>query len=146
MLPFASDIGVKNMLPVVMKRPRKKSRPFEEIAVGGGQWSVTWSVKHWNVGNKELNLCTMGKEDLSVLGCSKLHSFKRQLYVPFGAQVEYANWWLLHKILCIQNRMPACIPFSFEHSALIWPTKWIGLNIECTYQTMEWRLTRYSNL
>lgn len=42
MLPFASDLGVNNVLPVMMKRPRWKSRTLEEIAVGvgwGGEWS-----------------------------------------------------------------------------------------------------------
>lgn len=41
MLPFASDLGVNNVLPVMMKRLGGKSRTLEEIAVGGsgGEWS-----------------------------------------------------------------------------------------------------------
>lgn len=43
-LLITSDLLVKNVLTVVMKRHREKSSPLEEIAVGGREWLLIWSV------------------------------------------------------------------------------------------------------
>lgn len=55
-LSITGDLSVKNVLAVGKKTQGEKSRPLEEVAVGGGGWSLTGSVKCSKTEKKELNL------------------------------------------------------------------------------------------
>lgn len=143
MLPFASQWPWNQQCAASYEETRGKSRPLEEIVVGGMEWLVTRSVKHSKVGNKEFNL-TVFRGVKSIRMCCVVvnfilseGSFMCLWEHKWNMQIDDQVSCFLYKILCMHSilcMLQALIPFSFEH--LIWPTKWMELTIECTYQSV----------
>lgn len=148
-LLITSDLSVKNVLTVVMKRHGEKSSPWEEIAVGGEEWLWTWSVKCSKIEKKEPDPIAYDRVKRSCLCLSEISFFQKATFrclLEHKCIMQSDNHVCSfgYKILCVQNRIPVFVSFSFKHPDLMWPIKWMELKhwvgLSTVLKIVEWSL------
>lgn len=146
---MTSDLSVKNVLTVVMKRDGEKSSPWEEIAAGGEERLLTRSVKCSKIEKKASNLSAYDRVKRNCLCLSEISCFQK---ATFRCLLEHKRIMqrdnhvccIGYKILRVQHRTPVFVSFSFKHPDLMWPIKWmerkhwVGLSTVLTI--VEWSL------
>lgn len=81
---------------------------------------VTPNVKHSKIGNREFNLMVFSGVKSIFMSCVVLNFLLSEGSLmclwehKFNMQIDDQVSCLLYKILYMQNRIPALIPFSFE--------------------------------